>query len=187
MKENVEYIKEEMSTQESFLESFLKLERFYKKYKKAIFSIATIAVIGFAGNSFMNYTQEQNKLEANELFNSYLENPSDKKILVSLEAKDLKLYNLALYMENKADNINTEFLKELREYSKAIEANDITKIDAVTQKQKFVLKEFAIYNKALIQTQNGKYADAKSSLGQISVTSNINPLVKMLEHYLLTK
>ena len=42
IKENVDYVKEELNSQEKFLESFVKGERFYKKYRTLIFaSIAT--------------------------------------------------------------------------------------------------------------------------------------------------
>ena len=39
LKENVSYIKDEISTEEQFFENFFKIEKFYKKYKKIILVI----------------------------------------------------------------------------------------------------------------------------------------------------
>ena len=51
----------------------------------------------------------------------------------------------------------------------------------------FLLKEFAIFNKALIQTQNGKFEDAKATLQLIPSDSQVSELVNVLKHYLVTK
>ena len=51
----------------------------------------------------------------------------------------------------------------------------------------FLLKEFAIFNKALILTNDGKYEEAKNLLKQIPQTSKVNDLSNLLNHYLLTK
>ena len=49
IKENVDYVKEELNSQEKFLESFVKGERFYKKYRTLIFASIAIIVIGAIG------------------------------------------------------------------------------------------------------------------------------------------
>ena len=70
---------------------------------------------------------------------------------------------------------------------KQLKKNNIDDISNVTQKQTFLLKDFAIFNKALIQAQNGKYQDAKESIKLISSNSSVASLSSMLEHFLLTK
>ena len=187
LKENIDYIKEEISTQESFLEKFFKLEKFYKKYKVAMFSIVAIVIIGAIGIQVNSYMNEQNRLSANESFNRYIENSSDKKLLEELKQKSPKLYQLALYLTNSNDSVDNEYLKELVIYTKAIESKNLDAIATSTQNQKFLLKDFALFNKALIQAQNNDFADAKETLKMIPTTSNVASLVKMLEHYLLTK
>ncbi len=187
LKENVNYIKEEISTQESFIENFFKLEKFYNKYKKVIISTISIIIIGVIGISVSNYIKEQNKLSANNSFNKCLENPTDKAALEELESQDENLYKLAVYMNDRTKEVDKEFLKELSIYSKAIENTDLAVIDKITQNQNFLLKDFALFNKAMIQVQNGKVDDAKTTLKLISTTSSVTSLVKMLEHYMLTK
>jgi FMN phosphatase YigB (HAD superfamily) len=151
-------------------------------------------------NSYRNNSQKQdkiinnkkdhkiiNKVETNKAFNQLLENPNDKDALALLKEKNKKLYNIALFMKDPTANNDGEFLKELSLYSQAIKEQDIQKLSLVTQSQEFLLKDFALFNKALILVQKEQYAEAKETLKQISEDSNLDVLVKMLEHYLLTK
>ncbi len=187
LKENINYIKEEVSAQESLMEKTFKLEQFYKKYKAIIFGTVSVVIILFIGFSVSNYQDEQNKIKDNQAFNKILADYNDKEALKYLESNNKKLYEIAVYMKDKSKNTNAEFLNELSLYSKAIKKNNIDDISNVTQKQTFLLKDFAIFNKALIQAQNGKYQDAKESIKLISSNSSVASLSSMLEHFLLTK
>lgn len=187
MKDNVDYIKKEMSTEEGFLESVFKLEKFYKKYKTAIFGTVAVVLLAAIGFNVKNYMDEKNLIEANEAFNKVLEDPKDSASLEILKSKNEKLYELALLSRGKSKTAELDFFKELSMYSKAIEEQSSTGIGQVSQKQNFLLKDFAIFNKALIEAKEGKYKQAKESLKLIPQTSDVNGLAKMLEHYLLTK
>lgn len=187
LKENIDYVKKEISTEESFMENFFKIEKFYKKYKSAIIIIISVAIIGTIGYYISSYMSLQNKIEANKAFNQLLENPNNKDALVILKEKNKTLYDIALFMQDSSAATEVEFLKELSLYSQAIKEQNVTKLTTVTQNQDFLLKDFALFNKALILVQKQQYKEAKESLKQIPQNSNLNVLVKMLEHYLLTK
>lgn len=187
LKENVDYIKKELSAEESFLENSIKTERFFKKYRKAIIGTIIIAILAVVGSSIKDYMNEKHTTEANSLFNTVLSNPTDSATLEKLKAKDKKLYDIALYMQDNSKAADVDYLKELAIYTAAIEKNNETDITTASQNQKFLLKDFAIFNKALLQAQNGKYKEAKESLKLIPDTSNVAGLAKMLEHFLLTK
>jgi len=187
LKENVEYIKEEISTQETFLEKFLQFEKFYKKYKKVIFGVVTVSALSFVGFAVSDYIKEQNLIRDNMMFNNVLSNNQDKISLEYLKQNNQKLYNLALYMQNKSNSTDLEFLKELSIYSEAIKENNVDKLSSISIKQNFLLKDFAIFNKALIQAKNGNYKEAKETLSIIPITSEIRELVNILNHFLLTK
>ena len=45
IKENVDYVKTGLSSEEKFLESFVKGERFFKKYKTLIFAFVIIIIV----------------------------------------------------------------------------------------------------------------------------------------------
>ncbi len=51
----------------------------------------------------------------------------------------------------------------------------------------FLLKEFAIFNKALLLANEGKFKDAKTALNLIPQSSKAYELSSLLKHYLLTK
>ena len=191
IKENVDYIKEELSSQEKFLENFVKGERFYKKYKTLIFAFIAIAILGGIGLVIKNNIDESNKLKANIAFNKVLENSTDTQALEELKNTNEKLYEVALFLqakkENKAVDINIPLLKELSKYQVALANKNVDELTNLSMQNDFLLKEFAIFNKALLLSNEGKYDDAKSTLKLIPQTSKAFELANLLNHYLLTK
>jgi len=187
LKEDVNNIKKEISAEESYMESVFKLEKNFKKYKKSIIGIVTIIVLSIVGFYVSNYFNEENKIQANIAFNQLLKNPNDKEASAILQAKNPTLFKISQYKLDDTKEIDEAFFKELALYTKAIEEQNIDKLNTVTQKQDFILKDFAIFNKALIQAKDEKFADAKETLKLIAINSEVSPMAKMLEHYLLTK
>lgn len=191
LKDDINSVKRELNTEEQFLESFVKVERFFKKNKTVLIGAVVVIVIAFVSMNISDYVKADNKSAANIAFNKILNNPNDQESLSILKEKNTKLYEIAQYLqaqkENKISNINVEFLKELNEYEKALKDNSIQELNTVSMKSDFLLKEFAIFNKALIQTEKGQYNDAKETLKLIPETSKVNELVKLLNHYLITK
>lgn len=190
IKENVDYIKSELSSEEKLLEGFVKSERFFKKYKNLLIALIIAIVIGsiiyFVKKSF----DESNKYESNLLLNNYLEK-GDEKALQSLKDKNNSLYEIALYLKARQDGKSAEIslpiLKELSEFELAKNKNDIEAIDKLSMKGDFLLKDYALFNKALILANEGKYQEAKDTIAKISNDSRTIELVNLLNHYLLTK
>lgn len=190
IKENVDYIKSELSSEEKLLEGFVKSERFFKKYKNLLIALIVAIVIGsiiyFVKKSF----DESNKYESNILLNNYLEK-GDEKALQSLKDKNNSLYEIALYLKARQDGKSAEIslpiLKELSEFELAKNKNDIEALDKLSMKGDFLLKDYALFNKALILTNEGKYQEAKDTIAKISNDSRTIELVNLLNHYLLTK
>ena len=191
IKENVDYVKEELSSQEKFLENFVKGERFYKKYRTLIFAFIAIIVVGSIGTIIKNNMDEANKLEANLAFNKVLQNSNDAQALEELKNKNAKLYEVALFLQAKNDNKSIEvsipLLKELSKYQVALANKNVDELNNLSMQNDFLLKEFAIFNKALLLSNEGKYEDAKAALKLIPQTSKAFELAKLLNHYLLTK
>ena len=190
-KENVDYIKEELSSQEKFLENFVKGERFYKKYKILIFAFIAIAIIGSIGTVIKGSIDESNKVKANLAFNKILQNSNDSEALLELKNTNEKLYEVALFLQAKKDaksaEITLPLLKELSQYQEALSNKNIEKLNNLSMQNDFLLKEFAIFNKALLLTNEGKYDDAKTALKLIPQTSKAFELANLLNHYLLVK
>ena len=191
IKENVDYVKSELSSEEKFLENFVKGERFFKKYKTLIFAFVAVILIGSVGFFIKNSIAQSNKLEANIAFNKVLENSNDTSALANLKEKNPQLYDIALFLQAKKDaktvDINVPLLKELSKYSAALANKNISELDNLSMQNDFLLKEFAIFNKALFLTNEGKFNEAKTTLALIPQTSKAFELAKLLNHYLLTK
>lgn len=191
LKENINFVKEELNSEEKFIESFVKVERFYKKNKILVIVVVAVAVLAIGGITTKNVIGASNKKEANIAFNAILNDPNDKTALATLERTNHKLYEVAQYLkakkENKPVEINVPFLKNLTQYTAAIQDENIDKLNSLSMQGDFLLKEFALFNKALILAKSSKYVDAKETLKLIPETSKVNDLVVLLDHYLLTK
>lgn len=191
IKENVDYVKTELSSEEKFLENFVRSERFFKKYKTLILSFIIIFIVGFIGVFIKTKIDESNKFEANLAFNKVLENNNDAKALADLKAKNKDLYEIALYLQAKKEakiiETNVPLLKELSKYETALVNKSITELDNVSMQSDFLLKDFAVFNKALFLANEGKFTEAKTTLALIPKTSKAFELAKLLNHYLLTK
>ncbi len=191
IKENVDYVKTELSSEEKFLENFVKSERIFKKYKTLIFGFIAVLIIGTIVYFIKNAMDETNKFEANIAFNKVLINSNDSQAFEILKEKNQQLYDIAKYIQAKNEgkilDINVPLLKELSKYQAAIESKSISQLDNLSMQNDFLLKEFALFNKALFLTNEGKIAEAKTTLALIPETSRAYELAKLLNHYLLTK
>jgi predicted negative regulator of RcsB-dependent stress response len=191
LKENIDYVKDELNSEEKFLEGSIKVERFYKKYKVIIIGAVVLIVTAIVGIYITKNIQEQNKIEANIAFNKILENPENSAAIAILKEKNIQLFQIASYLkaskEGKTSDIQVKYLKELSDYKKALNTQDINKLNAISMQNDFLLKEFAIFNKALLQVNEGKFKDAKATLKLIPNNSKVIDLVNVLNHYLVTK
>ena len=190
IKENVDYIKSELSSEEKLLEGFVKSERFFKKYKNLLIALVVAIVLGSIFYVVKKSFDESNKYESNLLLNSYLEK-GDEKALEDLKNKNKNLYEVALYLKVKKDEKSVEIslpiLKELLEFELAKKDSNLEALDKLSMKGDFLLKDYALFNKALILTNEKKYQEAKDTLAKISNDSRTIELVNLLNHYLLTK
>ena len=72
VKDNINYIKSEISSQEQFLESAIKGERFFRKNKKFFIIISIVLIIAIIGYGISNAMEQSAKAELNIAYNSLL-------------------------------------------------------------------------------------------------------------------
>jgi len=189
LKENVDYIKEEISNEEKFFESFFKVEKFYKKYKFIIIALVVLVLGYFITTNILSYVKEQNAIAANKAYNTLLQDPTNKEAIEILKEKNKTLFNIAMYKINKDNTADVDviYLDNIAKFNKAVANNDIEQLNKLILDPTFVLKDYALFNKALILSNNKEYKKAKETLKNIDKNSQVNTLADLLRHYLLTK
>ena len=191
-KENIEYIKQELSSEEKFLESVIKVEKFYKKHKKAI--VAGAAAVLIAGVGYIAYEMkvEYDLRLSNEAYQELLKNPSNKEALQTLQAKNEKLYHLFLYQQavkakdkaalQKIAASSDPILADLAKYHLAALQKDREKLDRYALNSEAILKELALLDESYLLMEKKKIAQAREKLKKIE-KSAATPYALLLGHY----
>jgi hypothetical protein len=190
IKDDVNYLKNELNNEEKLLENFVKLERFFKKYKKIIYVLILLAIITPIAIFTKNKIDESNLYKANIALNNYLEQ-SDESSLEYLKNKNQSLYEVALFLTAKKElseiNISSKYLKELLEYQIAAKEMNFDKLDALRKNDDFLIKDYAILHEAIILVNQEEYEKAKAILEEINQDSKVYELAILLKHNLVTK
>ncbi len=192
-KENIDFIKQELSSEEKFLESVIKLEKYYKKYKNLLIGLLVFVIL--AGVGYMGYEwKKQADLEASNLaFEKLLANPADKEALKVLQQKNPRLYQLFLYrqalqtkdkkiLENLAKS-EDPILSDLAKYHLAVLNKDERALQNYSMQKEALLKEMAILDDGYLLMKSEKIDDARRRLSNIAKESSAYPYALLLKHY----
>ncbi|WP_103583087.1 hypothetical protein [Campylobacter concisus] len=181
IKEDLTQIKQEIGAQEQFLESMIKGERFFRKYKKFMIIaiiVAVIAIIGFYSNKIIN----DNRIEdANLAYSKLILNPNDANALSILKEKEPNLYAL-FSLQQKLDKNETNGISELAN----LKVNPIVKDIILSQNGNAntqILSEYSILLKGFELLKQNKIKEANDEFNKISLDSQLQTLVKNLKHY----
>lgn len=190
IKDDVNYLKNELNNEEKLLENFVKLERFFKKYKKIIYMLILLAIITPIAIFTKNKIDQSNLYKANIALNNYLEQ-GDESSLEYLKNKNQSLYEVALFLTAKKElseiNISSKYLKELLEYQIAAKEMNFDKLDSLRKNDDFLIKDYAILHEAIILVNQEEYEKAKAILEEINQDSKVYELAILLKHNLVTK
>ena len=181
IKEDLTQIKQEIGAQEQFLESMIKGERFFRKYKKFMIIaiiVAVIAIIGFYSNKIIN----DNRIEdANLAYSKLILNPNDANALSILKEKEPNLYAL-FSLQQKLDKNETNGISELAN----LKVNPIVKDIILSQNgnaNNQILSEYSTLLKGFELLKQNKIKEANDEFDKISLDSQLQTLVKNLKHY----
>ncbi len=196
IKEDLKAVKEELNTEEQFLEGLIRAERFYKKYKKPIISLIVLAVIIFVGYSTRTYIQESNLKASNLAYLKLLSNPNDTKALKTLKEKNINLYyayrlqigsknNDKKILEDVKSNAKDRYLSDLANYQiSSLSGKDSSLENYINNSKAGLLKNFALLQDAYLLLKEKKNQQAKLKLSLIEVDSPIKDIAKNLEYFI---
>lgn len=183
----IDNVKKELSGDEKVLESAFKLETYYKKYKIAIWGLASIAVVFFIGSSVITSMHESKLHEANDAFLALQTNSKDAKALATLKAKNPALFELYSYSE-AVKSKNVEMLKTLAKSSNAVIA-DVSAYSASTIEKKpissKIYNDLALFQEGYIAIIAGDTKTAKEKLELIDERSSLAMMTKFLQHSMI--
>ncbi len=193
LRDNIDAVKKELSTEEQFLESVIKAEGFWKKYKKLLIAVVVLIIIIALGMTVYNTMKENSLNASNKAYTALQQNPMDKEALETLKSKNPKLYQLFLFSNemksadaSKLESLNSQIsdpiLKDLLAYQ--IASISGKGINAYTIKQDALLKEFALLQEIYTLFKEGKSKEAKVLLSQIPESSQLQQIAQSFKHYL---
>ncbi len=192
LKEDLKYIKEEIGTEEKFFESFLRLEKFFKKYKILLIVLAAGIIVGTVGYQGYLYFKERRLLAASEAYAILLKNPEDASAKAILEEKNKDLYEIFLFSEAmhsgdvkklEAINVNNPILKDLVHYSQATLSGNATDLAQYSNIDSALMKDFAILQEAFLLLKDEKLQEADAMLAKIDFRSPLRNIAIFLKHY----
>ncbi|ENM8247352.1 hypothetical protein AB8157_001798 [Campylobacter jejuni] len=185
LKDNLKAVKNELNTEEQFIENFIKGERFIRKYKFYISAVVIILVAWFAGNFIISKINDYKTKEANEIYANLIQDPSNKNLLEQLKNKNTNLYTIFLLKENINDLNNTAFQNELKQIYNNAQTNTLLKnIVALSLGDKSIfLKNYDKLLEAYKLLEQNKIEEANVLLSQIKENSSLNQIAKNLKHY----
>lgn len=185
LKDNLKAVKNELNTEEQFIENFIKGERFIRKYKFYISAIVIVLIAWFIGDFTISKINEYKIKKANEIYANLLQNPNDKNFLEKLKNKNINLYAVFLLKENIDDFNNTTFQNELRQIYSNTQTNPLLKnIIALSLGDKSIfLKNYDKLLEAYRLLEQNKIEEANILLSQIKENSNLSQIAKNLKHY----
>lgn len=193
LKENMQALKEELSSEEKFFESAVKTERFVKKYKKPMIASVIVLLLGLGGSAAYQIINDAKVERANTALNTLLMNPMDQNALKELSSQDGLLFELYSLSKALRDNdLKTlQTLKgaksfevaDIASYESAVLSKDEKALDAYSKKQGSMYQELAVIELAVLSIQKGDSKAAHISLALIKEDSAVYPLAQMLSHY----
>ncbi|ECL1867920.1 hypothetical protein P0Q23_05005 [Campylobacter jejuni] len=185
LKDNLKAVKNELNTEEQFIENFIKGERFIRKYKFYISAVVIILVAWFAGNFIISKINDYKTKEANEIYANLIQDPSNKNLLEQLKNKNTNLYTIFLLKENINDFNNTTLQNELKQIYNNAQTNTLLKnIIALSLGDKSIfLKNYDKLLEAYKLLEQNKIEEANVLLSQIKENSSLNQIAKNLKHY----
>jgi len=185
IKDDVKYVKKELSADEQVLESALKLETYYNKYKRKIWVILALIVLLFFGKIAVDTVQNLRMNSANDALLTLQKDPKNSEALSALQSNNPALYELYSY----AEAVKSKDAKRLEELAKSKDSliADVSQYTSQVLLSKgsdsTYYKEMSLIEDAYLALKAGKSDVAKEKLELIDARSPVTPIADLLKHY----
>jgi hypothetical protein len=185
IKDNINEIKKEFTTDEQMLLSAFKLEKFYKRHKIKIISAIAIIILVVGGNKIVQIIEENRLNSANEAYLTLLKDSNNSEALGILRDKNPLLFELYSY-KMAVQNRDIKILERLTSSKNGLIADISNYHLSVLEKKSVssdIYQDMAIMNNANLLIKQGKISEAKNQLALIDENSPLFNISKILKHY----
>ncbi|UPT77865.1 hypothetical protein MN086_01660 [Sulfurovum sp. XGS-02] len=184
IKDDVNYVKRELSGDEKVLESAFKLESLYKKYKFHLWGAIVVLILFFGGQTVMSALHEAKLEKANEAFLTLQNNSDDADALKVLQENNPALLELYTYAQAvKKEDIKT--LESLSASTNSVIADASGYTVGVLNKQPVdskLYKEMSLFEEAYLAILAGDVKKAQNKLELIDDRSSLAVIREFLQH-----
>jgi hypothetical protein len=184
IKDDVNYVKRELSGDEKVLESAFKLESLYKKYKFHLWGAIVVLILFFGGRSVMSALHEAKLEKANEAFLTLQQNSDDADALKVLQENNPALSELYTYAQ-AAKKGDIKALESLSTSTNSVIA-DASGYTASVLNNKPVdsklYKEMSLFEEAYLAILAGDVKTAQNKLDLIDDRSSLSVIREFLQH-----
>ena len=187
IKDDVNYVKKELSGDEKVLESAFKLETLYKKHKFKLWGVAAALVLFFGGKAIQETMHEAQLEKANEAFLTLQTKSDDATALQTLKENNPALAELFSYVE-AVKKQDAKALEALSASKNAVIADASAYTAGVVVKkpvESVLYKEMALFEEAYVAIGAGDVKTAKAKLEHIDERSPLAVITGFLKHSLI--
>ncbi len=185
LKDEIKYVKDELSSDEKLLENAFKLERFYKKYKMAIWGLV-IALIAIFGGTWLYGTYTDYRLgKANDALLTLQKDPKNTEALAALKKYNPSLHALYSYSVARKSESMDSLSREKSVSSNSVLSDIVSYHKAVMASKagdSSYYRDLSTVEKAYEALNRGEKDKARSLLITIGENSPLSKIAKLMMH-----
>ena len=186
IKENLKAVKEEISTEEQFLEGMIKGERFFKRNKIIIIGILVACVVGSIGYSINTMMEADRLKQSNDAYMALLKDPNNTEALRALKQKNERLYTMH-ELQNAVVKNDKEVLTRLAKNTDTIVSSiatyQLSQLDTAVLPQGELFAGMVALQEGYALLKENKISEAKVKFATIEQNSPLKQVAQNLEHY----
>lgn len=193
LQNDINMVKEKLTSEEKFFEKAVMTEKFVKKYKNLMIGLGVAVVVFVVGSLTYSAIQESRIADANIALLELQSKESSPATLARLESLSPELHDVWLYSEAVVKQNTSELEKlqkskaplvgDLSAYAVASANKDAEKLESYTKKQNALYRDLAILQAAVILMHEKKIDKAHTKLKAISIESPLAETATALMHY----
>lgn len=191
IKENLQVVKEEISSDEKMLESVFRIEAFIKKYKFLFIALIVAGLGWIAWLYASDYLKEQKAIKSTALMEKIQSNIEDENAWNELKKENAPLYEMMRFSYAIKNN-NTQELEQMKSSSNPfISSYSSYEVASLTENFSSLkdgdFSDLALLQEGYLLVSKKDYTQALSKLNGISNTSELKDFALRIGHYGITQ